>query len=106
MKLDSCGPVLLRQLRVGRDGRVFEMMKLRTMVPDRRFRAGPPPGLGSSAASTNQSLPDLRVTHVGCVLGSSSLDELPQLLQRAEGEMSLVGARPELPEIVARYEPW
>ncbi len=87
VKLSSRGPVLYRQLRVGRDGRRFEMLKFRTM------RSGAEVGSGPIAAQRD----DPRVTPLGRWLRRLSLDELPQLVNVVRGEMSLVGPRPERP---------
>jgi lipopolysaccharide/colanic/teichoic acid biosynthesis glycosyltransferase len=104
--LDSPGPVLFRQARVGKDGRLFEMLKFRTMSPERRLHnVGPPPG-EADRRLRHKSAGDPRVTRVGRLLRRTCLDELPQLLNVLRGDMSLVGPRPELPIIVAAYEPW
>ncbi len=105
IKLDSPGPVLIRQQRVGENGRLFEMLKFRTM------RAGEERKEGAIAAGAGQPLPhkrrdDPRVTRLGRLLRRYSLDELPQLINVLKGEMSLVGPRPELPWLVDRYESW
>ena len=104
-RLDSPGPVIFRQLRVGQYGQPFEMLKFRTMRPERRLRQHPPPPTGERRR-VHKSPNDPRVTRVGRFLRRTALDELPQLWNVLRGEMSLVGPRPELPEIVMRYEPW
>ncbi len=96
-------PVVFVQERVGRHGRRFTMYKFRTMRPDRR-RAPQP--VGDDRRKTHKSADDPRLTPVGAFLRRWSLDELPQLWNVVNGTMSLVGPRPELPEIVATYEPW
>jgi lipopolysaccharide/colanic/teichoic acid biosynthesis glycosyltransferase len=90
IRLDSPGPVLFRQERVGRAGRPFRIHKFRTM------RAGAP-----GAAITVGA--DPRITRVGAWLRRSKLDELPQLIDVLAGSMSLVGPRPEVPRYVALY---
>jgi lipopolysaccharide/colanic/teichoic acid biosynthesis glycosyltransferase len=106
VKLSAPGPVFFRQVRIGRHGRPFTMIKFRTMRAERRRRnVGPPEGL-SDRRRRHKSQRDPRVTYVGRFLRRSCLDELPQLWNVLAGHMSLVGPRPELPEIVARYEPW
>ena len=106
IKLDSRGPVFFRQLRVGRHGQRFYMMKFRTMVPDAealkdglRHRNEAKEGLFKIAE-------DPRVTRVGRLLRKSALDELPQLLNVFRGEMSLVGPRPLVIEEDQRVEGW
>jgi exopolysaccharide biosynthesis polyprenyl glycosylphosphotransferase len=94
LKLDSRGPVFHCQTRVGLDGRIFKMIKFRTMVRDAEKETGP------IWSPRN----DPRVTHVGRVLRRFSIDELPQLINVLLGSMSLVGPRPERPELVERFK--
>ena len=94
IKLDSQGPVFFRQDRVGRHGKVFRIHKFRTM----RFGAEKAGPLITRAG-------DSRVTRVGKTLRKYKLDELPQLIDVVRGEMSLVGARPEVPAYVRYYPP-
>jgi len=94
IRLDSKGPVFFRQVRVGRDGRTFRILKFRSMVvgaeqQKERLRALNEVGDGMFKISR-----DPRVTRVGALLRRTSLDELPQLLNVLRGEMSLVGPRP------------
>jgi len=99
VKLTSRGPVLFRQCRVGRDNQEFDLLKFRSM--------GPPPddgGFAPVAGSAPGGVEGLdRRTVVGRFLRRTSLDELPQLLNVARGEMSLVGPRPERPEFVEAF---
>ena len=92
IKLDSPGPVLFRQERVGRHGVLFRIHKFRTMAVDAPTRG---PQLTLNA--------DARVTGVGRRLRQYRLDELPQLIDVLRGRMSLVGPRPEVPHFVAHY---
>ena len=94
IKLDSPGPVLFRQQRVGRHGRLFSIHKFRTMVADASSR-GPQLTVGD----------DPRITRAGAFLRRSKLDELAQLFDVLAGRMSLVGPRPELPAYLARVPP-
>jgi lipopolysaccharide/colanic/teichoic acid biosynthesis glycosyltransferase len=95
IKLDSRGPVLYRQPRVGAGGEVFELFKLRTM------RGGSDPaGVGTAVTAD-----DPRVTRVGRLLRRFSLDELPNLLNVLRGEMAIVGPRATLPAQVEMYTP-
>jgi lipopolysaccharide/colanic/teichoic acid biosynthesis glycosyltransferase len=101
----SLGPhVIFRQQRVGRNGQLFDVLKFRTMRPDRR-RADIPISF-PDRRRTHKSGADPRHTPVGRFLRRWSLDELPQLFNVARGQMSLIGPRPELPAVVARYQPW
>lgn len=97
-------PVLFTQQRVGRNGRPLHVIKFRTMHPDRRCRQQSFHEI--ERRRTHKSDDDPRHTPVGRVLRKLSLDELPQLVNVARGEMSLVGPRPELPEVVQRYQVW
>ncbi|ACY96587.1 sugar transferase [Thermomonospora curvata] len=97
-------PVLFRQTRVGRDGRLFTIYKFRTMVTDAEARKAELVELNEHDGVLFKIKEDPRVTRVGRVLRRYSLDELPQLLNVLRGEMSLVGPRPPLPDEVARYE--
>ncbi|MFD4248669.1 sugar transferase [Amycolatopsis thermoflava] len=104
IKLNDRGPVFYRQLRVGRDGRTFTMVKFRTMVIDAdRLRHGL---LGDNEGSGPlfKLRRDPRITRVGAVLRRYSLDELPQLFNVLGGTMSLVGPRPPLPGETENYE--
>lgn len=101
----SLGPgVIYRQPRVGYNDQIFTIYKFRTMLPDRRHWQQP--FEGADRRQANKSGRDPRVTRVGRLLRRSSLDELPQLWNVLRGDMSLVGPRPELVEIVERKEMW
>jgi exopolysaccharide biosynthesis polyprenyl glycosylphosphotransferase len=118
IKLDSPGPVIYRQQRIGANGRLFTMYKFRTM------RVGADANLHQAHVTRliqeNLSLEqvseigqsslkmagDPRITHVGAFLRKTSLDELPQLINVLRGEMSLVGPRPDVPYAVEVYEEW
>jgi lipopolysaccharide/colanic/teichoic acid biosynthesis glycosyltransferase len=93
IRLESKGPVFYRQRRVGKDGRAFEMWKLRTMVP----------GAESLGAGIYVVEGDPRITRVGRVLRRFSLDELPNLVNVLKGDMAMVGPRPTVQEQVDRY---
>jgi lipopolysaccharide/colanic/teichoic acid biosynthesis glycosyltransferase len=95
--------VVFVQTRVGKDGRPFVMYKFRTMRPDRRRHSLTVP---VDRRKTHKHPNDPRLTAVGRFLRKWSLDELPQFLNVARGDMSLVGPRPEMVDIVDRYEPW
>jgi len=93
IRITSGGPVLYRQERVGKAGRVFTLYKLRTMINEAEKHVGP------VWASKNDS----RVTPIGGILRRMRIDELPQLYNVLRGDMSLVGPRPERPFFVERY---
>ncbi len=95
IKLGSRGPVLYRQRRVGRGGREFEMLKLRTMV-----QGSDPVGVGTVVTRD-----DPRVTAPGRLLRRTSLDEIPNLVNVLRGEMAIVGPRPTIPAQVKDYTP-
>ena len=94
VRLGSPGPVLYRQARLGRGGRVFRILKFRTMTDGAEAFTGP----------VWAAYRDARTTRVGRVLRRWHLDELPQVVNVLRGEMSLVGPRPERPELAARIE--
>jgi len=101
--LDSRGPVLFTQARVGQDGQLFTMLKFRTMVPDAELRKEALLGLNEGDGLLFKLRKDPRITTFGSWLRRTSLDELPQLINVMLGEMSLVGPRPALPEEAALY---
>ena len=92
IKLSSDGSILFKQVRVGRQGKLFYVLKFRTMVMDAEKKG---------AKVTTHG--DPRITKVGHFLREYKLDELPQLINVLKGEMSLVGPRPEVPEYVSFY---
>jgi lipopolysaccharide/colanic/teichoic acid biosynthesis glycosyltransferase len=100
------GPgVIYRQRRVGLQGREFIVLKFRTMRPDRRAPI-PAQRRAEDRRRTHKTTADPRHTTLGLWLRRLSIDELPQLNNVLRRDMSLVGPRPELPELVAKYEPW
>ena len=117
IKLDSRGPVLYRQERVGMDGRIFLFLQFRTMragADDREHReyqrryiqGQPDTNMGDSLRPVYKLHTDPRVTRTGRWLRRTSLDELPQLLNVLRGDMSVVGPRPPIPYEVEAYELW
>lgn len=105
IRLDTRGPLLFRQQRVGLGGREFTLYKLRTMVADAEVRRGDLEPLNERGDGPLFKLAaDPRVTRVGRVLRATSVDELPQLFNVLTGTMSLVGPRPALPEEVRRFD--
>lgn len=91
IKIDSRGPVIFRQKRIGRKGKVFEIYKFRSMCV----------GAEKTGSGVYSGKGDARVTRIGKILRATSIDELPQLLNILKGEMSFVGPRPPL-----TYHPW
>jgi len=101
IKLDSGGPVMFLQTRVGKDGKQFSMYKLRTMISEADMLRRP---ISKEELSTSsfQQKDDPRITKIGRFL-RRGFDELPGLLNVLKGDMSLVGPRPEVPDIVHLY---
>jgi lipopolysaccharide/colanic/teichoic acid biosynthesis glycosyltransferase len=95
IRLESPGPALYRQRRIGLEGAPFDMLKLRTMVDGAEH-------IGAGLAVDEH---DARITRVGALLRRTSLDELPNLLNVLRGEMSLIGPRPTVPVQVQQYTP-
>jgi len=106
IKLDTRGPVLFRQLRVGRHGRRFYMLKFRTMVPDADAMKESLRDRNEAQEGLFKIVRDPRVTRIGRILRASALDELPQLLNIIKGQMSLVGPRPLILEEDERIAGW
>ena len=105
VKLGSPGPILFIQERVGRDGRLFRLYKLRTMVVDAEERREELALLNEADGPLFKIKFDPRITKVGAVLRRYSIDELPQLLNVLRGDMSLVGPRPALPNELSGWSP-
>jgi exopolysaccharide biosynthesis polyprenyl glycosylphosphotransferase len=106
IKLDSPGPVIFKQERVGKDGACFFVFKFRSMVEGAEQMQADLEALNEADGPLFKVKHDPRVTRVGRWLRRTSIDELPQLVNVIRGEMSLVGPRPGTPEEVAQYEPW
>jgi lipopolysaccharide/colanic/teichoic acid biosynthesis glycosyltransferase len=115
VRLSSPGPILLRQVRIGRRGEPFKMLKFRTMYVNAGHgihqdymawfikSSGKQPRTGNEVFKLTR---DPRITRPGRFLRRSSLDELPQFWNVLKGDMSLVGPRPPLPFEVEQYQPW
>ena len=104
IKLNSSGPVLFRQVRVGKNGEKFTMYKLRTMVADAESRLDALIDLDALEEPAFKIRNDPRITRVGGFLRRSSMDEIPQFFNVLMGEMSLVGPRPEEEAVVVLYD--
>lgn len=104
IKLDSRGPVLFFQERIGENGKTFKMFKFRSMVNDAEAMQSSVNETNDQGEILHKKQNDPRVTKVGKFIRSSSIDELPQLFNVLKGDMSLVGPRPELPWLVDQYD--
>ena len=91
IKIDSSGPVLFKQERIGKDGKVFQILKFRSMCQ----------GAEHTGTGVYSGKNDTRVTRVGKVIRATSIDELPQIFNIIKGDMALIGPRPPL-----TYHPW
>jgi len=108
VRLESPGPVFFRQPRVGKDGELFDIYKFRTMriVPRENLRATPVPDVDDFGSYVFDPLyGGKKYTRIGQLLRSTSLDELPNLINVLRGDMSIIGPRPEVPELVEQYRP-
>jgi exopolysaccharide biosynthesis polyprenyl glycosylphosphotransferase len=106
IRIESPGPIIFRQKRVGENGKLFEMLKFRTMVQNAEKLRHLVEHYDENGNLIHKIPEDPRVTRVGRFLRKTSLDELPQLFNIFSGDMSLVGPRPELPYLVEKYKPW
>lgn len=104
--LEDGPPVLFRQQRVGENGRLFEMLKFRTMIRNAEQLQGQVERRDADGNLIHKAKDDPRVTRTGRLLRRLSFDELPQLFNVLAGTMSLVGPRPEMPYLVEKYQPW
>lgn len=89
IKIDSKGPVIFKQKRIGKDGKIFDILKLRSMAVD------------AEKQGVYESKNDVRVTRIGKIIRRLSIDELPQFINILKGDMSIIGPRPTL-----IYHPW
>ncbi|HEY3054965.1 MAG TPA: sugar transferase [Thermoanaerobaculia bacterium] len=106
IKLTSPGSIVFKQERIGLNGRIFTLYKLRTMIEDAHERRGEVTHLNEMTGPVFKANGDPRITGVGRWLRKFSLDEIPQLWNVLKGDMSLVGPRPPIPEEVASYHRW
>lgn len=106
IRLDSPGPAIFRQQRVGENGKLFVMYKFRTMVMGAEEHMDEMIQYDQEGNIIHKTPQDPRITPLGRLLRRTSLDEFPQLLNVLKGDMSLVGPRPELPWLVEKYKPW
>ena len=106
IKLEDGGPILYFADRVGENGRLFKMLKFRSMVVNADQLQNQINNIDHNGHIVHKTAHDPRVTRIGHFIRHTSLDELPQLVNVLTGDMSLVGPRPEQPWLVAHYEPW
>lgn len=106
VRLDSPGPAVFTQCRVGERGRTFDILKFRSMQVGADDQKAQLQDLNQASGPLFKSRADPRLTRMGHFLRRSSLDELPQFVNVLRGEMSVVGPRPGLPPEVAQYQPW
>lgn len=106
IKLDSRGPIIFSQKRIGKDGKEFNMYKLRSMVVNAEELKKKLIDKNEVSGPMFKMKDDPRITKIGKFIRKTSIDELPQLINVLKGEMSLVGPRPSLPKEVAEFEPW
>ena len=106
IKIDSKGPVLFKQKRIGQHGKEFYMYKFRSMRVDAEEKLEELKKYNETNELMFKMFDDPRITRVGKFLRKYSLDELPQLINVLKGEMSLVGFRPPLPSEVEQYQKW
>ena len=106
IKIDSPGPILFRQKRIGQNGQVFNMLKFRSMVVNAEALQDQITQVDEEGNVIHKVKDDPRVTRVGRFIRRWSLDELPQFFNVIKGELSLVGPRPEMPWLVDEYASW
>lgn len=106
IKIESKGPAIFSQKRVGLNGREFKMYKFRSMVINAEKLKEKLEKKNEMSGPMFKIKDDPRVTKIGKFIRKTSIDELPQLINILKGDMSLVGPRPSLPNEVAKFEPW
>jgi len=106
IRIDSPGPIFFKQRRIGQSGRVFEVLKFRSMFRDAEGRLEALRAHNEMSGPVFKMANDPRVTKVGRLLRRTSLDEFPQFWNVLKGEMSIVGPRPPIPSEVRQYKRW
>lgn len=106
VKIDSKGPAVYSQIRVGKDGKLFKMYKFRSMITNAEELLERLKEKNEMDGPMFKIKDDPRITKVGKFIRKTSIDELPQLINVLKGDMSLVGPRPSLPKEVEQFEPW
>ena len=102
----SPGPIIFKQIRVGKNGKEFLMYKFRSMYQDAESRLKELESMNEADGPVFKMAEDPRITKVGKWIRKTSIDELPQLFNVLKGDMSIVGPRPPLPREVAQYSDW
>lgn len=106
IKVESKGPIIFSQDRIGKNGKTFRMYKLRSMVANAEELKGTLMKENEMSGPMFKIKDDPRITKIGRFIRKTSIDELPQLFNVLKGDMSLVGPRPSLPNEVLEFEPW
>ena len=106
IKIDSRGPIIFKQDRVGKDGKIFSMYKFRSMVVNAEELKQQLQSQNEMSGPMFKIKNDPRINKIGRFIRKTSIDELPQLLNVIKGDMSLVGPRPSLPKEVSQFKPW
>lgn len=106
IRIDSKGPIIFKQDRVGKDGKSFSMYKFRSMIVNAEELKTKLETKNEMSGPMFKMKNDPRITKVGRFIRKTSIDELPQLINVIKGDMSLVGPRPSLPKEVEQFSPW
>ena len=106
IRIDSKGPIIFKQDRVGKDGKIFSMYKFRSMIVNAEELKAKLETKNEMSGTMFKMKNDPRITKVGRFIRKTSIDELPQLINVIKGDMSLVGPRPSLPKEVEQFSPW
>lgn len=106
IKIESKGPIIFEQDRVGKDGKVFKMYKFRSMVVNAEELKEKLISMNERTGPMFKIKNDPRITGIGKIIRKTSIDELPQLINILKGEMSIVGPRPSLPKEVTQFDNW
>ena len=106
IRIDSKGPIIFKQDRVGKDGKIFSMYKFRSMIVNAEELKTKLETKNEMSGPMFKMKNDPRITKVGRFIRKTSIDELPQLINVIKGDMSLVGPRPSLPKEVEQFSPW
>lgn len=106
IKIESKGPIIFAQYRVGKDSKLFKMYKFRSMVNNAEEIKENLESMNERTGPMFKIKNDPRITHIGRIIRKASIDELPQLVNILKGDMSIVGPRPSLPKEVEAFDGW